>query len=110
MYLRTSRQKRADGSVITHYQLAESVWDQEVQRSRTRIVYSFGRADDPAVVERLQMLARSESYDVKSMVRLSGAQAANKALCVKLVARHVPAGESRPVTVFAYWSADTAGR
>jgi hypothetical protein len=59
MYLRTTQQKRADGRVVTHYQFAESIWSPEKGRSVTRIVYNFGRADDPAVVERLRQLARS---------------------------------------------------
>lgn len=45
--------------MLAHLQLAESVWDREKGRSRTRIVYSFGRADDPQVVARLRRLARS---------------------------------------------------
>ena len=59
MYLRTSRQKRADGSTLSHLQLAENVWDPKKKRSRVRIVYNFGRADDPAVTERLRRLAHS---------------------------------------------------
>jgi len=59
MYLRESRQKRTDGTVISHYQLAESVWDPHKKRARTKIVYNFGRADDPQAVERLRKLARS---------------------------------------------------
>lgn len=59
MYLRQSRQKRADGSSLVHLQLAENSWDAEKKRSRVRIVHNFGRADDPAVTERLRRLARS---------------------------------------------------
>lgn len=59
MYLRESRQKRADGSVLTHLQLAENVWDAERQRAQVRIVYNCGRADDPANTERLRRLAKS---------------------------------------------------
>lgn len=59
MYLRETRQKRADGSVITHLQLAESVWNLERGRAETRIVYNCGRAEDPTVTERLRRLARS---------------------------------------------------
>lgn len=59
MYLRETRQKRADGSVITHLQLAESVWNPNQGRSETRILYSCGRAEDPEVTERLRRLARS---------------------------------------------------
>ena len=59
MYLRETRQKRADGSVITHLQLAESVWNPDKGRSETRILYNCGRAEDPEVTERLRRLARS---------------------------------------------------
>lgn len=59
MYLRVTRQKRADGSVLAHLQLAESSWDREKKRSRTRIIHNVGRADDPEVVERMRRLARS---------------------------------------------------
>jgi len=59
MYLRQTRQKRADGTVITHLQLAESVWNPQKRRSDTRIVHNCGRAEDPKVVERLRQLAKS---------------------------------------------------
>jgi hypothetical protein len=59
MYLRETRQKRADGSLVTHLQLAESVWNPRKKRSEVRIIYNCGRADDPQSVERLRQLARS---------------------------------------------------
>jgi len=59
MYLRESRQKRADGSVLTHLQLAENIWDPEHRRAKVRIIYNCGRADDEATTERLRRLARS---------------------------------------------------
>jgi hypothetical protein len=59
MYLRESRQKRTDGSVLTHLQLAENVWDPEKQRAQVKILYNCGRADDVASTERLRRLARS---------------------------------------------------
>jgi hypothetical protein len=59
MYLRETRQKRADGSVITHLQLAESVWNPDKGRSETRILYNCGRAEDLEVTERLRRLAKS---------------------------------------------------
>ncbi len=59
MFLRESKQKRVTGEIITHLQLAESVWNPATQRADTRIVYNFGRAEDPAVRERLRTLARS---------------------------------------------------
>ncbi len=59
MFLRISRQRLKSGKVIENYQLAESVWERKAKKARTRIVYNFGRVDDPAVVERLRKLARS---------------------------------------------------
>jgi transposase len=59
MYLRETRQKRADGSLVTHLQLAESVWNPRTKRSEVRIVYNCGRADDAQTAERLRQLARS---------------------------------------------------
>ena len=59
MYLRQSTQKRADGSVLRHLQIAENVWDPAKKRSRVRILYNCGRADDPKATERLRRLARS---------------------------------------------------
>ena len=40
MYLRESRQKRADGSVLTHLQLAENLWDPERKRCAPQL---FGK-------------------------------------------------------------------
>ena len=59
MYLRETRQKRADGSLVTHLQLAESVWNPQKKRSEVRIVHNCGRAEDPRTAERLKKLARS---------------------------------------------------
>ena len=59
MFLRTSTQRRADGSVITHLQIAESSWSRQKKRSETRVIYSCGRADDPSTVEKLRRLAAS---------------------------------------------------
>ena len=38
MYLRETHQKRADGTVLTHLQLVESVWNPQKKRSEIRIV------------------------------------------------------------------------
>jgi len=59
MYLRQTRQTRADGSTLTHLQIAENVWDPDKKRSRPRILFNCGRADEPEVAERLRRLARS---------------------------------------------------
>ncbi|MDQ5941633.1 MAG: hypothetical protein QG572_446 [Pseudomonadota bacterium] len=59
MYLRESKQRRADGSVVTYLQLAENVWDAGKGRSQASIVHNCGRSDDPEVVERLRRLVKS---------------------------------------------------
>lgn len=59
MYLRESKQRRADGSTVAYLQLAENVWDPEQRRSQARILCNCGRCDDPDVTERLRRLARS---------------------------------------------------
>ena len=59
MYLRETHQKRADSSLVTHLQLAESVWHPHKKRSEVRIVHNCGRAEDPKTAERLRNLARS---------------------------------------------------
>lgn len=59
MYLRESKQKRADGSVVSYLQIAENVWNPKKQRSQARIVHNCGRGDDPEAVERLRRLAKS---------------------------------------------------
>ena len=59
MYLRQSNQKRADGSVLSHLQIAENAWDPIKKRSRVRILHHCGRSDDPKATERLRRLARS---------------------------------------------------
>jgi hypothetical protein len=59
MFLRVSKQRLKNGAVIEHFQLAESVWDRQKKRSRTHVIYSFGRVDDPAAAERLRKLAHN---------------------------------------------------
>ena len=59
MYLRETRQKRKDGSLLTHLQVAESVWNADKKRSETKIVWNCGRIDDPQVVARLKGLAKN---------------------------------------------------
>ena len=59
MYLRESKQRRADGSCVTYLQLAENVWNADKGRSQARIVFNCGRADDPEAIERLRRLAKS---------------------------------------------------
>jgi hypothetical protein len=46
VYVRTSTRKTSDGRAVRYLQLAHNEWDPAAQRSRTKVLYSFGRADD----------------------------------------------------------------
>src|SRR5215468_5923870 len=59
MYVRETRQKRADGALVTHLHLVESVWNPHKKRSEVRMLHNCGRAEDPQTAERLRNLARS---------------------------------------------------
>jgi transposase len=55
MYLRTTRQRRKRGPDAIYYQLAENYYDKDKRRSETRVIYTFGRADqvEPDALRRL---------------------------------------------------------
>ena len=55
MYLRVTQRHNRDGSSVTYYALAESVWNADAKRREARVLHSFGRADqlDRAELERL---------------------------------------------------------
>jgi Transposase DDE domain len=55
MYLRTTRRRNHDGSIVEYYQLAETHWDPEKRRPTAQIIHNFGRADtlDRAALLRL---------------------------------------------------------
>ena len=55
MYLRITQRHNRDGSSVTYYALAESVWNADAKRREANVVHSFGRADqlDRAELERL---------------------------------------------------------
>ena len=55
MYLRTTRQRRQHGPDAVYYQLAEHDDHKDRRRSETRVIYTFGRADqvDPEALRRL---------------------------------------------------------
>lgn len=58
MYVRTTQRRNRDGSVVRYLQLAESVWDPQKRRARTRIVYNLGREEE-LDREAMRRLARS---------------------------------------------------
>jgi transposase len=55
MYLRVTERRNRDGSTVAYYALAENEWNADAKRSETRVVHSFGRADqlDKAALQRL---------------------------------------------------------
>jgi transposase len=66
MYLRTTRQHRKHGPDAIYYQLAENYYHKDRRRSETRVIYTFGRADqvDPDALRRLaQSLLRVANDD-----------------------------------------------
>lgn len=60
MYLRVTKRRNRDGSVVEYYQLAETRWDPEKRRPTAHIIHNFGRAD-ALDREALLRLARSIS-------------------------------------------------
>jgi Transposase DDE domain len=55
VYVRTSTRRNADGTRVSYLQLAHNEWDPAAKTARTKVLYSFGRADqlDRAAIERL---------------------------------------------------------
>ena len=45
MYLRTTRRKNKDGSIVEYYQLAHNERHPDTRNPAARIIHSFGRAD-----------------------------------------------------------------
>jgi transposase len=46
MYLRETKRRNADGSIVRYFQLAENTWDAERGCAVAKVVHNFGRADD----------------------------------------------------------------
>jgi hypothetical protein len=55
MYLRMTKRRNQDGSIVAYYQLAETRWDPAKRRPTAHIIHNFGRADtlDRAALRRL---------------------------------------------------------
>lgn len=52
--------------MLTHFQIAESFWDRSAKRSKTRLLCSVGRSDDPETTDRLKRLVQSINRRVSS--------------------------------------------
>jgi len=69
MFVRTSTRRNRDGSKVSYLQLAHNEWDPTAKTARTKVLYSFGRADqlDRAAIERLiAALTRMVSVEAAS--------------------------------------------
>lgn len=51
MYLRTTRRRNRDGSVVEYLQLAVNEWDPAKQQATARVIHGFGRRDELDVDE-----------------------------------------------------------
>jgi hypothetical protein len=58
MYLRTTRRKNKDGSVVTYYQLAHNIRHPETNQPTARVIHNFGRADQ---LDRQQLVRLCQS-------------------------------------------------
>jgi Transposase DDE domain len=68
VFVKTATRRNRDGSRVTYLQLARSEWDPAAKSSRTKVLYSLGRADelDRTAIERL----------IASLTRLLGVEPA----------------------------------
>jgi transposase len=76
MYLRTTKRKNKDGSVVIYYQLAHSLWDPETKQSITRVIHNFGRADQ---LDRNQLVRLCKSIARVCNIQVTDPLAASKA-------------------------------
>ena len=58
MYLRTTKRKNKDGSIVTYYQLAHNVRHPETNQPTANVVHNFGRADQ---LDRQQLVRLCQS-------------------------------------------------
>jgi transposase len=73
MYLRTTKRKNADGSIVEYFQLAHNIRDTNTGQAKAQIIHNFGRSDqlDKKALERLaQSICRTISSEVVSTTTL----------------------------------------
>ena len=74
MYLRTTRRKNKDGSVVTYYQLAHNVRHPQTNQPTASVIHNFGRADQldrQQLVRLCQSIARVCELKVTDPVQAS---------------------------------------
>jgi len=92
MYLRTTRRKNKDGSVVEYYQLAHNVWDSEKQRSSVRVLHNFGRADQyerAALVRLCRSIARVCGVEVRDPMSEADGEAEPRLEVETIATRHL---------------------
>ena len=91
MFVRTSTRRNQDGARVSYLQLAHNEWDPAAKTSRTKVLYSFGRADqlDRAAIERL-ITALTRVVGVEAGVERPGSGAGGRGAGLEFV-------ESRPL-------------
>ena len=76
MFLRTTKRKNRDGSVVEYFQLAHNVRDPQTRKPVAQIIHNFGRADelDRGVLVRLcRSLARVCGIEISDPLAEAGA-------------------------------------
>lgn len=74
MYLRTTKRKNKDGSVVTYYQLAHNVRHPETNQPTAQVIHNFGRADQldrQQLVRLCQSIARVCELNVTDPLQVS---------------------------------------
>lgn len=75
MFLRTTKRKNRDGSVVEYHQLAHNVRDPETRKPIAQIIHNFGRADGDerdALVRLCQSIARVVGVEVRDPLAQPG--------------------------------------
>ena len=68
MFIRTTKRKNRDGSVVEYHQLAHNVRDPESRKTVAQIIHNFGRADEldrEALVRLCRSIARVAGVEVR---------------------------------------------
>jgi hypothetical protein len=85
MYLRTTRRKNKDGSVVEYYQLAHNYRHPQTNRCVAEVIHNFGRADQlnrDDLVRLCRSIARVCGLEVRDPLQGEGASLSNREACL----------------------------
>ena len=68
MYLGGSKQRRSDGTILEHFQLAASVWDRQKKRSRTQVLYTCAARGTKYCTPRKRGYSKNGRHDTRQIV------------------------------------------